>query len=65
MISAWVGAPQNWPVDKFFNPEYQSFKDVSMVNSKNIFDIPLPNNILNSFLNLFISLTELEGNNCG
>ena len=60
MISAWVGTPQNWPGYKILNPENQSSENVSIVNFKSIFDIPLLNNLPNSFFNLFISLTQLK-----
>ena len=60
MISAWVGAPQNWPGYKILNPENQSSENVSIENFKWIVDIPLLNNLLNSFFNLLISLTQLK-----
>ena len=44
----------------FFNPENISFENVSIVTSKSIFDIPLLNNQFISFLNLLISLIELQ-----
>ena len=60
MISAWVGALQNWPGYNFLNPENRSSENVSIVNFKQIFDILLLNNLINSFLNLLISLTEVK-----
>ena len=60
MIFAWVGAPQNWPGDKFLNPENQSFEIVSTVTFKKIFDIPLLNNLFISFLDPLVSLTKLK-----
>ena len=34
MISAWVGAPQNWPGDKFSRPRKSKFLEVAIVTFK-------------------------------
>ena len=54
MISAWVGAPQNWHGDSFLNPEYLKFWERLKSNLKVNIDIALLNN-----LNLFLFLTYL------
>ena len=41
-------------------PKNQSFENVPIVTFKLKFDIPLINNLLIPFLNLFSSLTELK-----
>ena len=50
-------------VTKFLNPETRSFENDSIVTFTEIFDIPLLNNLLIYFLNVFISLTELKNIN--
>ena len=47
-------------VTNLLNPENRSLENVSIVPFKEIFDIPLLNKLFISFLNLFISLNELN-----
>ena len=60
MMSAWVEAPQTNLVTNFLNLENRECQFFLMVTFKQIFDIPLLNNISISFLNLFISLIKLK-----
>ena len=52
--------PKTDLVTNFLTPENQSYENVSMVTFKQTSEIPLLNNLPNSFLNLLISLTELK-----
>ena len=67
MISALVGAPQNWPGDKFFKTRKSKFwerlnSNNTQITSQyaNILHYHLLNNLFISFLNLFISIIELK-----
>ena len=53
-------SPKTDLMTNFLNPENRSFENISIVTFKQIFDIPLLNNLFISFLNLFMSLTELK-----
>ena len=53
-------SPKTNLVKKFLKPENQSCETVSVETFKLLFDIPLLNSLFISFLNLFISLTELK-----
>ena len=47
-------------VTNFSSPENRTFENGSIVTFKKTFDIPLLNNLFISFLNQFISLSELK-----
>ena len=51
--------PKSWSGDKFFQPRKSKFWEL-LISNLQIFSIPLLNNLLISFLNLFISLIELK-----
>ena len=53
-------SPKTDLVNIFLNPENRIFENVAIVTFKEIFDMPLRNNLFISFLNLFVSLTELK-----
>ena len=53
-------SPKIDQVKNFSKPENKSFENVSIVTFKQIFDIPLLNNLFIYFLILFIYLIELK-----
>ena len=61
--SAWVRAVENWLCHKFFKLRKSKFwgsEFFSIVTPKQVFVIPLLNNLFISFFNLFNSVTELK-----
>ena len=55
-----IFSPKTDLLKNFLYPETRSFENVSIVTFKEVFDFPLFNNLFISFLNVFISLTELK-----